>query len=92
MNIHAACGSNVTEWWGRKPSLPDVPDQRRATGAQKEGDLALHPMVGRSVAGWQFMQRGFMITFAASVNRARERAWGSVIPAKAEGARSSALS
>ena len=32
------------------------------------------PWVGRSLAGWQFMQRGFMITLAASVNSARERA------------------
>jgi hypothetical protein len=47
------------------------------------------PWVGLSLAGWQFTQRGCMITFAASVKRARERAGVSVIPAKAEGGRSS---
>ena len=31
------------------------------------------------------MQRGFMMTFAASVNSARERAAGSAIEAKADG-------
>jgi hypothetical protein len=45
--------------------------------------------VGLSLAGWQFMHRGFMITFAASVKRARERGCVSTILEKAEGERSS---
>ena len=45
--------------------------------------------MGRSLAGWQFMQRGLIITFAASVNKARERAGVSAMLEKPEGARSS---
>ncbi len=40
------------------------------------------PCVGTRVAGWQFMQRGLVITRAASVNSATERAVGSAMPAK----------
>jgi hypothetical protein len=47
------------------------------------------PWVGLSLAGWQFTQRGCMITFAASVKSARERACVSRMPEKAEGLRNS---
>src|SRR5258708_37310897 len=43
--------------------------------------------VGRSPAGWQFMQRGPVMTFAASANRARDRSAGSLIDANASGPR-----
>ena len=56
--------------------------------AQMERD----PRLAQRLSQGGELQRGFMITFAASVNRARERACGSVIPAKADGARSSVLS
>jgi hypothetical protein len=44
--------------------------------------------VGRSPAGWQFRQRGLVITFAASVKIARERAAWSPIEAKLDESRS----
>ena len=69
------------------PGTPP-PSAPRVTGGEW-GCMSL-PWVGRSLAGWQFMQRGFMITWAASVNSVRERACGSEIAAKAEGGRSSA--
>jgi hypothetical protein len=46
----------------------------------------------RSVAGWQFVQRGWIKTFAASVNSARERADVSGMDVKAEGRRNSTRS
>ena len=44
------------------------------------------PCKGRSLAGWQFMQRGWVSTLAASTNIARDRSAGSEIDANAEGA------
>src|SRR6478735_4991365 len=49
------------------------------------GCLSL-PCKGRSLAGWQFMQRGCVSTLAASANIARDRSAGSEIDANAEGA------
>src|SRR5205823_14558317 len=43
------------------------------------------PCGGRSPAGWQLMQRGFVRTFTTSENSARDRACGSAILANAEG-------
>jgi hypothetical protein len=76
--------------WQAPQVLPGTPPPSapRVTGGEW-GCMSL-PWVGRSLAGWQFMQRGFMITWAASVNSVRERACGSEIAAKAEGGRSSA--
>ena len=44
----------------------------RAPAVNADADRCL--AAAGSQAGWQFMQRGFMITFAASLNSARERA------------------
>ena len=45
----------------------------------------LRPARGRSPTGWQFTQRGCVITFAASRKIAAERAAGSLMPANAAG-------
>src|SRR5258706_14107657 len=42
------------------------------------------PCIAWRVAGWQFMQRGLVITFAASTNSATDRAFSSVTLANAE--------
>jgi hypothetical protein len=54
--------------------------------------ISILPAPFRSVAGWQFVQRGRIKSFAASVNRARERADESGMDAKAEGRRNSTRS
>src|SRR3954463_9603157 len=50
------------------------------------GCLSL-PCKGRSLAGWQFMQRGCVSTLAASAKMARDRSPESEIGAKSDGDR-----
>ena len=50
-------------------------DANSAFSSSGEWDVRVHivPCVGLSVAGWQFMQRGLVITLAISLKIARER-------------------
>jgi hypothetical protein len=66
--------------------LPGTPPPSLPRDAVGECGCMSSPWVGLSLAGWQFTQRGCMITFAASVKSARERACVSRMPEKAEGA------
>jgi hypothetical protein len=47
--------------------------------------MAVVALGRRALDGWQFMQRGLSITLPASVNRATERAAGSLIETKSAG-------
>src|ERR1700730_255705 len=75
--------------WQAPHVLPGTPPPSAPRVAGGECGCMSLPWVGLSPAGWQFMHRGFLITFAASAKRARERVGVSTILAKAEGARSS---
>src|ERR1700751_4231716 len=78
--------STLRSKWQAPHVLPGTPPPSAPRVAGGECGCMSLPWVGLSPAGWQFMHRGFMITFAASVKRARERTWVSTILAKEEGA------
>jgi hypothetical protein len=80
---------DVRSRWQAPQVLPGTPPPSAPRTTGGECGCMSSPCVGRLLAGWQFMQRGFMITFPASVNSMRERARGSAMLAKAEGGRSS---
>src|SRR6516165_1642422 len=64
---------------GRQPMTIGAALHRRLMEA------ACSPWRGRSPAGWQFTQRGFVNTFPSSTNIAADRAAGSAIEAKLSG-------
>jgi hypothetical protein len=64
------------------PGTPTPASPRNAAG---RWTCSVSPWLGLSPAGWQFMQRGLVMTFAASAKRARDRAARSAISENALG-------
>src|SRR5258707_14369979 len=72
------------EPWHARHGKPGKPTPYRPPYISGTCGWRSSPCVAWRVAGWQFMQRGLVITLAASANNAADRTFASVMLANAE--------